>query len=480
MTNKLVNLILSLLFILSMLLFGDWASGELKTARQLQAEHADLSDKRKGLNKEYEEIKHRSAEGIRNAEVELKKFERQLANSGSLLNDMHVKRNTIWDAHPVARKNPFSGVWRDLKLLDGEIALHQVAFNAISKSKAAAAGSIAQAKSDLTVNTERIFKELAMTQGNIESVEANLGKNWVSRAGTAAWEKLPSALVILIAAYLTPLAIKVFLYFVIAPQAAGRPPIRLLPLAVGQVRFLPIDGGGDSKGKMSSVSMSVVLREDEELIVKPEYLQSTALEARKSTRWILNAKFPWSSFLSGMYMLTRVSPADQKPVVVSATKDALSEIGILELAEGTAFVCQPRSLAGVIQNSKQPIRISSQWRLNSLHGWLTLQLRFLIFHGPGKLILKGCRGIRIESAGSGRLINQAATIGFSASIDYANTRCETFISYWTGKEDLFNDLFTGRAGVYVYEEMPELNRSTGITGRGLEGISDALLKIFGV
>ena len=179
-------------------------------------------------------------------------------------------------------------------------------------------------------------------------------------------------------------------------------------------------------------------------------------------------------------MLTRVSPAGSEPVVLSATKDPLSEIGIIDLAEGAAFVCQPRSLAGVIQDRESPIRITRHWRLGSLQGWLTLQLRFLVFHGPGQLVMKGCRGIRIESAGRGRLINQAATLGFSANLDYANTRCETFVSYWTGKEDLFNDLFTGDTGVYVYEEVPDLKRATGVTGRGLEGWTDAMLKVFGV
>ncbi len=126
------------------------------------------------------------------------------------------------------------------------------------------------------------------------------------------------------------------------------------------------------------------------------------------------------------------------------------------------------------------MRITRHWRLGTLQSWLTLQLRFLVFHGPGQLVMKGCRGIRIESAGTGRLINQAATLGFSANVDYANTRCETFVSYWIGKEDLFNDLFTGESGVYVYEEMPDLKRTTGITGRGLEGLTDAVLKVFGV
>ena len=94
--------------------------------------------------------------------------------------------------------------------------------------------------------------------------------------------------------------------------------------------------------------------------------------------------------------------------------------------------------------------------------------------------MKGCRGIRIESAGNGRLINQAATLGFSANLDYSNVRCETFVSYWTGKEDLFNDLFRGESGVYVYEETPDARRPGGLGGRPLEGFTDAVLKMFGI
>jgi hypothetical protein len=231
---------------------------------------------------------------------------------------------------------------------------------------------------------------------------------------------------------------------------------------------------------MSAVSQAIVLKENEELLIQPEYLQSTSRKAKKTTKWLLNAKIPFTSLASGMFMLTRVGPTDAEPVVISATnKNPLIEVGIVELSDGAAFVCQPRSLAGVVQDLRNPIHITRHWRLGSLQSWLTLQLRYLVFHGPGQLVMKGCRGIRIESAGKGRVINQAATLGFSANLDYANTRCETFVSYWSGKEDLFNDLFTGESGVYVYEEMPDLNHASGV-GRYLEGMTDAFLKVFGV
>ena len=119
----------------------------------------------------------------------------------------------------------------------------------------------------------------------------------------------------------------------------------------------------------------------------------------------------------------------------------------------------------MIQDEARPIRITRHWRLG-LQAWLTLQLRFLAFHGPAQLVVKGCRGICVERAGGGRLINQAATLGFSADIAYGNTRCETFISYWRGKEELFNDVFSGASGIYVYEETPAAGRTAGI-GRPL-------------
>ncbi|HET9694969.1 MAG TPA: hypothetical protein VFP48_11335, partial [Steroidobacteraceae bacterium] len=169
-------------------------------------------------------------------------------------------------------------------------------------------------------------------------------------------------------------------------------------------------------------------------------------------------------------------------VVVSAQKDPLGEVAVIELPVDAAMVVQPRSVAGVVQPVGRPVVITRHWRLGTLHAWLTLQLRYLVFHGPCHLILKGCRGVRAEQPDwdSPRIINQAATIGFSANLDYRNTRCETFISYLRGKEDLFNDLFAGGPGRFVYEEMPAGRRTAGLTGRGLEGFVDATLKVFGI
>jgi hypothetical protein len=438
--------------------------GGVESFDKLKSDRASLAARRDGLSKQADQ--HARKVGERS-----KKAQFAIGYRESLVSEVVAERQRLRDAHPWARNVPLSEPWIQIQLLDKAIAGHQAALGVEARL-------MESLKQELDAAATATQREIAQIETQLAAIDDKLSTNYVMRLLAAIREELPIALGILLGIILLPIGTRVFLYFVVAPWVSGRAPIRLLPGASGSVVALGAESG--DRGKMSAVSLPVVLGERQELLIQPDYLQSTSLLATKRTRWLLNARFPVASLLSGMCMLTRVSPAGSEPVVISATRDALSEVGIVDLAEGAAFVCQPRSLAGVIQDPQRPIRITRHWRLGSLQAWLTLQLRFLVFHGSGQLVMKGCRGIRIESPGTGRLINQAATLGFSANLAYANTRCETFVSYWTGKEDLFNDSFAGTDGVYVYEEMPGLKRTGGITGRGLQGFSDSLLKVFGV
>jgi hypothetical protein len=287
--------------------------------------------------------------------------------------------------------------------------------------------------------------------------------------------QLPTALWILAGVLLAPVLIKAFFYFVLAPLAQALEPIRILPDDRAPELPPPL---------RSAVSMSVDVGAGEEILVHPDFVQSSSLPALKRTQWLLNPRLPLSSLAAGLFAMTRIRPEGVDPtrVVVSSQNDPLGEIGLIELPAGAAMVVQPRSLAGVVKPVGAPVAITRHWRLGSPHAWITLQLRYLVFHGPCRLILKGCRGVCAEQPEPGRprLINQSATLGFSANLDYRNTRCETFVSYLRGKEDLFNDLFAGGPGWYVYEEMPAAGHGAGRGGRGLAGLSDAVLKAFGI
>jgi len=287
--------------------------------------------------------------------------------------------------------------------------------------------------------------------------------------------RIPLALAILAGILLLPVAIKALFYFVLAPLASRLGPIRILPSD---------DPPQLTKSATSAVSATVDIQPGEELLVQPDFLQSSSRPAVKRTRWFLNPRLPFASIASGMFALTSVSPEGDTPtrVVVSSQRDPFSEIGVVALPAGAAMVVHPRSLAGILKPAGGAARITRHWRLGSLHAWLTLQLRYLVFHGPCELLLKGCRGVRAEAPlpNQPRLINQAATLGFSANLDYRTVRCETFVPYLRGQEDLFNDLFAGGPGWFVYEEMPARGGRYGVAGRGLEGLTDAVLKAFGI
>jgi len=280
---------------------------------------------------------------------------------------------------------------------------------------------------------------------------------------------------ILVLVTLAPVGIKAVWYWLLAPIVERRPPIRI---RMGGPQG-PAPDGEPSRRRISAVSQDIVLDDGEELLVHPDYLQSSTSHSHKSTKWLLDPGYPFTSIAAGMVMLTRVRSVTREPLVVSSRNDALSEIGVIELHAADGLVLQPRSLVGVVQMAGRPIRIRRRW-VFGLSAWITLQFRYLVFEGPGRLLVQGCRGVRMEPAGSGRSIDQNATMGFSANLDYRPRRSETFSAYVMGVNGLFNDSFAGGPGYCVYEEMPYAGRRSGITGRGLEGLTDGLLKIVGI
>jgi hypothetical protein len=232
--------------------------------------------------------------------------------------------------------------------------------------------------------------------------------------------------------------------------------------------------------RISSISVKLKVDDSHELLLHPEFLQTSSVHGKADTKLLLDWSCPLSSLAAGLVGLTRFRSNQSEVVVVSSTKDPFSEIATLSLSEGSALVFQPRSLVGVLYRKGHPVRISRHWRIWSLHAWLTLQLRYLVFHGPATLIVRGCRGVRVEKAGKGRRINQASTMGFSANLLYSTARAETFLPYLMGEQELFVDSFDGGNGYYIYEEMPNYGKKSGITGRGIEGIADSVFKVFGI
>lgn len=335
---------------------------------------------------------------------------------------------------------------------------------------------------------ESTRRSVAAVQANVTALDAAINRRAnaiatspVTRIWTAVRPVLWTALWILAAIILLPIALKAFWFFVVAPLAARSAPVIVRPDLSGKIEWASeriAPGQGPPTG--SAVARKLVLAPGDELLVKPEWLQSSMTDAAIDSKLLFDWSIPLSSIATGLIGLTRIRVSQQSFATIAATTDAFDEVGVIAIPTDSGLVFHPSALIGVIQHSDAPIHIERVWRLGHLSAWLTLQLRYLVFHGPGELIVRGARGVALEPALAGRRIGGAATLGFSAGTQYSVRRSETFLAYLRGQQSLFNDGFAGENRFVVYEQFPRTRTRGSVLGRGLEGLGDGVLKAFGL
>ena len=363
-----------------------------------------------------------------------------------------------------------------------ECAAEQNAYQAVAKALAAkkiwdqmrggATQAAPRAKAwidnDLPGTAKSIMDEISDQEERASRTVTAWGKwLWTEYKVGAILKAALAALLLIIA---VPYLVRLFCWFVLAPIAMRRPSIRI---------HVPEDRGvAIAAAAQSATSVAVRLAQGEELLVRQDYLQTSSYAGAKDTKWVLDCRKPITSFATGLAFLTRIR-GDGETTTISATRDGLAEVTILTLPDGACCVLQPRALAAVTQPISRPLRITRHWRLGSLNAWLTLQLRYLVFHGPARLVLKGGRGVRVEPAEQGRVFGQDQLVGFSADLAYSVTRTETFWPYFFGRQQLLKDRVLAGKGVLIVEEAPFTTRR-GEVRRGLEGMMDAGMKVFGM
>ncbi|WP_454775337.1 hypothetical protein [Janthinobacterium tructae] len=401
-------------------------------------------------------------------------------NAYAALQHNLAQRRQLEAQHPVVAHLPGSEAYAQLSQLEAQgqrwREINLQAYRAWAAQRARTNNAARPAP--FAIDNAALAGALAPVQAAIATSEAQLARNWIARWRAPVLDVAPTAALLVLSAILLPVAIKAFFYFVLAPLASRLPPLsiaRELQLAGSS---LPLPPQGASR--ISAVSQALLLQPGQQMLIHPEYLQSSPVSSTKRTQWLLDWRFPFTSLAAGMVVLTRLHSDMTASVTISASDDPLLEIAVVHLPAGSALIFQPRGLVGLICDANQPLAISSHWRLGSLHAWLTLQLRFIVFRGPVTLIVRGCRGVRLERAGQGRAISQSATLGFSTDVLYSTMRSETFIPYLRGQQALLNDRFDGDNGVYLYEETPRHGKQPGKVGSWFEGLTDAILKVFGI
>lgn len=329
------------------------------------------------------------------------------------------------------------------------------------------------------IDEERVNQAFHEFRSVLAKTEESYGQNWVAKASGQVSEVLPIALGIMLSLALLPIAGKLLFYFIFAPIAARLPAIYIRE-SFHSNELSNQCGTPIYSTNLSRVTQTITVEPGEELLVHPEYIQTVSSSAKKATKWLMNWKYPFTCLAAGFAAMTRVRSSQSEEIVISSSTDPLDEIALISLPVDVALVFQPRSLVGFKYPINHPVAIHHHWRLASLHAWLTLQFRYVVFTGPVTLIVRGCRGVRVESARSGRSISQYATLGFSTNVAYSTIRAEPFIPYLASKQALFHDRFEGDYGVYIYQETPRISTRQSAAGRGSEAVLEALLKTVGI
>lgn len=285
-------------------------------------------------------------------------------------------------------------------------------------------------------------------------------------------EVLPQACWTLVGIILTPLVIKAFLYFVLAPMISRVKPVRILP-----------DSSGDVSVGSANVSIPLTLAPGENLMVHSAYLQAAGAGPGKNTLWLFSWRMPLTSLAAGLYamVVVRNRSTENASVTVSPKADLFDKVSEIRISEGSAMVIYPRSLVGMVVTNGERPKITRRWNF-SLHSWITFQFRYIVIHGKAHILIKGCRGVRAQQVEptTPSMQDQLATLGFTANLAYSGVRCETFLDYLLGRDELFNDRFADASGFYLTEEVPRSSQRKGFFGRGLEGLTDGFLKAFGI
>ncbi|KKO64968.1 hypothetical protein VM94_01673 [Janthinobacterium sp. KBS0711] len=392
------------------------------------------------------------------------------------------QRRELEAQHPLAARLPGSDAYAQLSQLEAQGQrlrdFNLQAYQAWAAQRARSSATQSARPAPFSIDEQALAGALAPIQKAIAAGENQLARNWIARWRAPVLDVAPTAALLVLSAIFLPAAIKAFFYFVLAPVAARLPPLSIARELQLPGSSLPLPPQGESR--ISAVSQALQLQPGQRMLIHPEYLQASPVSSTKRTQWLLDWRFPFTSLAAGMVALTRLESGEPASVTLSASDDPLQEVAIVHLPAGSALVFQPRGLVGLICDAGQPLALSSHWRLGSLHAWLTLQLRFIVFRGPVTLIVRGCRGVRLERAGQGRSISQSATLGFSTDVLYSTLRSETFIPYLRGQQALLNDRFDGGNGVYLYEETPRHGKQPGKVGSWFEGFTDAILKVFGI
>lgn len=286
---------------------------------------------------------------------------------------------------------------------------------------------------------------------------------WLSRQLALVGGKLALIVVLVMAA---PWLQRVVLYFVVMPFVARARPLRLKLESTGRLEF-----------GASTATLAVELAKGETCFARAGYVRPVTGKVR--SQWLYDWRAPLVSYAAGLSVLTRIEggsvvDGEQSHATLASPTHSDSYLLEVRLHQHPGFVFHPRLLVAVIGD----VELWTEWRLFSVHSWLTGQVRYIGVKGTGRCVFEGFGDVLAQPvANAPTRIEQELVVGFDARLAYATARTETFLPYFLGRAPLVDDVFAGK-GAYVWQKNTR-QAPRSIAERWFEFFFGALGKLLG-
>ncbi|MDD7983683.1 AIM24 family protein [Lentisphaera marina] len=239
-----------------------------------------------------------------------------------------------------------------------------------------------------------------------------------------------SSTIILIAllVLLAPLINRLFWYSLPGAWVEKRPPYLLDPDGISSEISFSCD---------SSKQLKIQLNEAEKICVKQNCYNSFDEDLERKNRFLWDPKAWLISYSAEMINMTDFhNPNPQEAQITLVAPKAEDDLCKISLNECHGLILKPGQIIAV----KGDVHLSTQWNFFSIHNWLRLVFRHIIFSGTGDIYLY-LHGGGDQIKGESLRIKEDHLVGYQTSCPVGLVRNENLWHYLLGKCNLFDYRF---------------------------------------
>lgn len=312
-------------------------------------------------------------------------------------------------------------------------------------------------------------KRAEQTMKSLEKglAEAKTGKWWLIGIVESAWARSWSFLGLIIFTIVAlPVLWKAFWYYIVAPFASKAEPIRLSKKQHGELEV----------GKADRVQ-EIELRQGSSICTRGNWVNAyPSLGVIKRTRFLWDWNSPFISYGSGLRGLTEWEVVESKPQILKLCSGSNPNLKACELRinSQTGLAVRPGSIVAIGGN----LKITTSWRLSSIHSWISGRFRHVILSGDGVLYLSGHGDLNSELAQRRRTDHLVVAHDPAAPFRTVRTE-EGFWIFLLGKVELYDLEFCDDKLVIYQSAAQDGTEGRIVFHERVQGWLDLLLKPLG-